>query len=343
MTKLHHPFEATGNAGDVQEVAPGIFWVRMPLPFALNHINLWLLRDGDAWTVVDTGIGRPEVQRHWQRVVDEVAGGGPIRRVIVTHFHPDHLGNAGWFVETYGATLWITHQEWLMGRLLAVDGTEATEEAMIEFYRRCGLEADNIFELKNRGGEYNKMVTSIPRHFRRISEGERIDIDGFEWEVIVGQGHAPEHACLYCGERKILLSGDQILPRITPFVGVPPMEPDANPLERFLASLEKFRRLDPETLVLPAHELPFTGVLDRIEYMREHHEDRLEELLDACERPITAREGVEVLFRRELNSQHLRMATNETLSHLHMLMARGQIERTAREDGVWEYRAVATA
>ena len=334
---VHHPFAAIGNAGDVFEIADGIRWVRMPLPFALNHINLWLLRDGEGWTVVDTGIARPEVQAHWRRVLEEAGEGRPIHRTIVTHFHPDHLGNAGWFSETYGTDLWITHEEWLMGRLLAIDATQATEEATVDFYRRCDVEPENIFELKNRGAEYNKMVTSIPRRFRRMYEGDRIDIDGFEWEVITGFGHAPEHACLYCEERRLLLSGDQILPRITPFVGVHPMEPEANPLARFLDSLTKFRRLHRETLVLPAHELPFTGVLDRIEVMREHHEERLEVLHRACARPMTARAGVDVLFRRELDAQNLRLATNETLSHLNMLIARGEMERAVRGDGVWEF------
>ena len=255
----------------------------------------------------------------------------------MTHFHPDHLGNAGWFAETYGTDLWITHEEWLMGRLLAIDATEATEEATVDFYRRCEVEPENIFELKNRGAEYNKMVTSIPRRFRRMYDGGRIEIGGFEWEVITGFGHAPEHACLYCEERRLLLSGDQILPRITPFVGVHPMEPEANPLARFLSSLAKFRRLHPETLVLPAHELPFTGVLDRIEVMREHHEERLDVLHRACAPAMTARAGVDVLFRRELDAQNLRLATNETLSHLNMLIARGQMERTVRGDGVWEF------
>ena len=339
-TAVHHPFEAIGNTGAVREVADGVSWVRMPLPFALNHINLWLLRDGRGWTIVDTGIGRPEVQAHWRRVIDALAGGGPIERIIVTHFHPDHLGNAGWLTQEYGADLWITHEEWLMGRLLAIDATQATEDATVDFYRRCGLEPENIFELKNRGAEYNKMVTPIPRRFRRMSDGDRITIDGFEWEVITGFGHAPEHACLYCEERRLLLSGDQILPRITPFVGVHPMEPDANPLDRFLFSLTKFRRLHPDTLVLPAHELPFTGVLDRLEVMREHHEERLALLHRTCGRPHTARAGVDVLFRRELDAQNLRLATNETLSHFHMLIARGQMERTVRGDGVWEYRSL---
>ena len=336
---VHYPFEAIGNTGQVREVADGVFWVRMPLPFALNHINLWLLRDGRGWTVVDTGIGRPEVQEHWRRVIEEAAGGGPVERIIVTHFHPDHLGNAGWFAERYGADLWITYEEWLMGRLLAIDATQATEDATVDFYRRCDLEPENVFELKNRGAEYNKMVTPIPRRFHRMSDGDRLRIGGFEWEVVTGFGHAPEHACLYCEERRLLLSGDQILPRITPFVGVHPMEPEANPLDRFLFSLTKFRRLHPETLVLPAHELPFTGVLDRIEVMREHHEERLEALHRACERPHTTRAGVDVLFRRRLDAQNLRLATNETLSHLNMLIARGRMERTVRGDGVWEYRS----
>jgi len=338
--ELQYPFELIDNDGGVQRVADGIYWVRTPLPFALNHINLWLLEDGDGFTVVDTGLGSSRVQALWRGVLDKHLRGRPIRRVIVTHFHPDHLGNAGWFVEHFGSELWMTQDEWLMGRLLALDNSDATIDNTAEFFRRCDVEAENIDELKHRGAEYRKIVTVIPRSFHRMYEGDRIEINGDGWEVIVGLGHAPEHACLYCEERRLLLAGDQILPRITPVVGVYPMEPDSNPLDDFLRSLRKFERIDPETLVLPAHERPFVGVQDRLAAMHEHHDERLDRLLEASARPLTARAGVDVLFHRKLDSMNLRLATAETVSHLNMLIARGAVERRENAAGVWEFQAV---
>jgi len=336
---LDYPFDRPAtDDGIVQPVADGIFWVRMPLPFALNHINLWLLRDGDGWTVVDTGIARPEVQGHWRRIIDEVCEGRPIERVIVTHFHPDHLGNAGWFVETYGAQLWMTQEEWLMGRLLAADTSEATIDSNVDFYRLCGLDEDNIFELKGRGSQYKNMVTTIPRQFFRIYDGDSVDIDGTAWRVIVSRGHAPEHACLYAAERGILLSGDQVLPRITPIVGVYPMEPEANPLNDFLRSVGKFADVADDALVLPAHGLPFRGLRERLTATLAHHEERLDTLRQACAEPQTVRACVDALFTRPLDSQNLRLASAETLAHLNLLIARQQMTREA-DGGLWKFRS----
>lgn len=334
-----YPFEVIDDGG-VKKVAEGIYWVRMPLPFPPTHINLWLLEDGDGWTVVDTGLALPEVQDYWRQVLDQLTGGRPIKRAIVTHFHPDHMGNAGWFGEHYGAELWVTQDEWLMGRLLAMDTSEETIDNTGDFLYKADIDQANIQEVKNRGAQYNNMVTLIPRRFHRMYDGDIVDINGVDWQVIVGLGHSPEHGCLYSEALKVIISGDQILPRITPIVGVHPMEPDGNPLADFLTSLKKFWVLHPETLGLPAHGLPFTGVLERLRFVDEHHRENLAILLDSCKKPITAREGVKFLFHRELNAQTLRMATTETLSHFNMLINQGLVARSERDDGIWEYVAI---
>ncbi|MCP5366657.1 MAG: MBL fold metallo-hydrolase [Hyphomicrobiales bacterium] len=336
--ELDYPFEQPDGEGTLREIDDGLFWVRMPLPFPPRHINLWLLRDGDGWTVVDTGIGRPEVQAHWRRILDEVTGGRPVRRAIVTHFHPDHLGNAGWFARHHGSRLWMTQEEWLMGRLLAADTSEATTASNVDFFRHCDLDEDNIFEFKARGWQYKNMVESIPRQFVRMYDGDAVHIGGDVWRVIVGRGHAPEHACLHSAARRILISGDQILPRITPIVGVPPMEPEANPLQDFLDSLAKFEHLEADTLVLPAHGLPFRGLPGRLAATRVHHEERLETLRAACAQPLTVRRAVDAMFDRALDPQNLRLASAETLSHLNLLVARGQVVREDG-DGPWHFRS----
>ena len=335
---IDYPFDQIGNDGSVQEVMPGIFWVCMPLPFALNHINLWVLKDGDGWSVVDTGLGVPDVQALWRKAFDRILDGKPLKRIFVTHFHPDHLGQAGWMAEEYGAEMWITRDEWLMGRLLAMDTSDATIANTAEYFRKADVEPPYIEELQDRGADYNKMVTPIPRRFQRMLGGDKIMIDGREWEVIIGLGHAPEHACLYCDELKVMCSGDQILPRITPIIGVSPMEPDGNPLQLFIDTLGNFRHLAHDTLVLPAHGLPFRGLHARLDYMRDHHRERLITLLRAATEPMTARQGVDVLFRRKLDAQEIRLATMETLSHANMLIERGNMRRTEREDGVWLYQ-----
>lgn len=339
-SEIDYPFEEIKNDGSFLEVAPGVFWVRMPLPFALNHINLWVLKDGDGWAIVDTGLGLPEVQEMWIKALDQILEGRPITKVIVTHFHPDHLGQAGWLTEHFNAPLWITRDEWLMGRLLAMDASAATIANTAEYFRKADIEPEYVDELQDRGTDYNKVVTLIPRQFVRMSGGEDIDIDGKKWEVIIGLGHAPEHASLYSPALKILISGDQVLPRITPIIGVSPMEPDGNPLQLFLDTLVNFRHLAHDTLVLPAHGLPFRGLHARLDYMYDHHIDRLRVLLEGASAPITGRQAVDILFTRKMDAQQIRLATMETLSHAHMLMEKGLMTRSARADGVWLYQAI---
>jgi glyoxylase-like metal-dependent hydrolase (beta-lactamase superfamily II) len=327
------------ESGTTIVVAPGVKWLRMPLPFALNHINLWLVEDGPGWAVVDTGLAVEPTHAIWERIFATELDGRPVTRVFVTHFHPDHMGNAGWLCRRFGVPLFVTETEWLWARALSLDGDDAAfsgEQA--PFYRRTGLDAASLEIFAKRGNRYRPGVSPVPRSFRRLADGQEIEIGGRAWHVIVGRGHAPEHACLHCPELGVLISGDQVLPKISPNVGVWPTEPEADPLALYLSSLGKLRGAVPgDVLVLPSHNLPFRGFHTRIEQLLHHHEERLDTLEKACARPHTAAELVPVLFKRELDSHQLGFAVGETLAHLQRLRYAGRIRRETRADGVWLY------
>jgi len=331
---MDYPFPERPQPGGLVEVGPGVFWLRMPLPFALDHINLWLLEDGDGWTIVDTGICRDEVKALWRELLAGPMAGRPVKRVIVTHFHPDHVGLAGWLAAELAVAVWMSQTEWLMAALLHGDELGEVAGRQVAFYRRHGLAEDWLEPVAARGNAYRKRVSAPPPAYRRIVEGEVIDVGGRGWRVIVGTGHAPEHACLYCESLGILISGDQILPKITPNVSVFATEPDANPLKLYLDSLQRFRPLPAGTLVLPSHGLPFLGLSARLDHLRVHHDARLDEVLAACTAPRSAAEIIPVLFRRTLDSHQITFAMGESLAHLAYLSAVGRLRQEHGADGV---------
>ena len=335
---LSYPHAAPPAPGTTLEAAPGVRWLRMPLPFALDHINLWLLEDAGGWSIVDSGFGRGEETKElWDRVFAATLDGKPVRRVIITHFHPDHIGLAGWLCERFGVELWITQAEWLTGQLVRHGWSGGDIERRVEFYRRNGLAAETCTALRQRGNLYAQNVSPIPVTYRRIMEGEEIAIDGRSWRIIIGQGHAPEHACLYSPELGVLIAGDQILPKITPNVSVLPDQPDGNPLKLFLDSLDRFRPLPEDTLVLPSHGLPFRGLHLRLEQFVEHHDVRLERTAAACAVPRTGAEIIPVLFRRELDLHQISFAIGEALSHLHYLVGLGRLKRESDAQGIYRF------
>ncbi len=341
MSALAFPFTAPPDAGTVTTVAPGVLWVRMPLPFQLDHINLWLLEDGDGWTLVDTGLADDDTRGLWQRLFSDVLGGKPIKRLICTHFHPDHMGLAGWFVREWDIALWMTLGEWLFGRMMCVDQSESLVEAHVDFYRRAGFDAEHQRLVRGRGNIYRNRVVEHPTGIHRIQAGDTIEIGGRAWTVMIGTGHAPEHACLYCPEAGLLISGDQILPRISPIVGVWPTEPDADPLGQFLDSIEQFRGLPDSLLVLPSHGLPFRGLHARLAELDHHHDARLGQTVAACTEPATAWQVQKQLFTRPLDMHQTLFAASETVAHLNHMMATGRLVREADADGVWLYRQAA--
>lgn len=334
--------------GAVKEVAPGVFWLRMGLPFALDHINLWLLRDDSdgqrGWTIVDCGIANDATRAAWESVFASQLDGLPVRRVIVTHCHPDHIGLGDWLCARWNAPLWATTGEYGFARMMAaslpgVDGT-----AMLPHFQRHGLSDPAMLEqLRGRKSYYPNMVPAVPESYRRMQDGQAFRIGAHDWRVITGFGHSPEHASLYCADLKLLISGDMVLPRISTNVSVFAVEPEGNPVQQYVDSLQKFVGLPDDTLVLPAHGKPFRGLHTRISQLQEHHRERLAEVAAACERPRTAAEIVPVMFRRALDAHQLTFALGEALAHLHKLWFDGVLVRETGSDGVIRFRLARTA
>ena len=334
---LLHPWPEPPEGGTATEVLPGIRWIRMPLPFALNHINLWLLDDDAGVTVVDTGVGLPPTRELWERLFAGELADRPIVRVVTTHFHPDHMGNADWLTRRFGVELWCPQAEWLMAQLAWQGMGGNDSEKRLGHYRRHGVPESQVEAFRERGNHYQQLVPSVAQQFRAVREGDVIAIGGRRWHAFTVLGHAPEHACLFCPEANVLISGDQVLPKITTNVSVWPDQPRANPLRLYLDSLTRFRPLPEDTLVLPSHGLPFRGLHRRLDYLRLHHDERLAETIDAISEPRTASDLVPVLFRRRLDTHQLGFAIGETLAHLHYLEAEGQAERLVA-DGTHRFR-----
>jgi glyoxylase-like metal-dependent hydrolase (beta-lactamase superfamily II) len=337
-TGISYPWPEPPAFGRPVPVAPGIEWLRMPLPFRLDHINLYLLDGEDGVTVVDAGIGLDRTRDLWQGVFAGHLDGRPIARVLVTHFHPDHMGNAHWLTERWGVDLWCTQAEWLMTQF----AWQARDElsGRLDYYRTNGLGGPEIETFQRLGHHYRQVVPSVAPRFRGVRDGDSLPIGGRPWEVLAVYGHSPEQAIIYSGEAGVLVSGDQILPRITTNVGVWPDQPRGNPLRLYLESLDRFSPMDGDTLVLPAHGLPFHGLHTRVERLRRHHEERLERALDATREPATAAEVLPELFSRDLDTHQFGFALAETLAHLHYLEWRGRAERLVGADGVQRFRRV---
>lgn len=323
--QISYPFERLPEPGSALEVAPGVLWVRMPLPFALDHINLWLLRDGAGWAAVDTGIALDGVKNHWRQLLSSYS----LQRQIVTHWHPDHLGLAGWLAQETGARLWITQGEYLTAQMVYGQIGSFGVPAMVALFRQHGLDDTRIQAQVDRGNAYQRNSSPAPATYRRLFDGEHIAIGGHDWRVMVGYGHSAEHAALYCADLKLLISGDMLLPRITTNISVMASNPDGNPLGLFLDSIARFKQLPNDTLVLPSHGTPFRGMQGRILALGQHHRERFDALLAAIDRPMTAAELVPVLFARPLDdSFQVMFAMGETMAHLNYLEHTQQIMRT---------------
>lgn len=339
---LVYPLGEPPLAGEVKEIADGIFWVRMPLPFALQWINLWLLEDGEGWTIVDTGMGLEQSREHWRAIFEATLKGKPVTRVICTHMHPDHMGLAGWICRKFGAPLWMSRLEYITGRVLVADtGREAPEEGM-QFYRAAGWDEDALNSYKARFGGFGKAVSRMPDSYRRIAEGDVIEIGGRPWRVVVGNGHSPEHACLWQEQLKLFISGDQVLPRISSNVSVFPTEPDADPLTDWISSCHKLAGAIPgDVLTLPSHNEPFLGLHDRLANLVEGHERALARVLSRLrQEPKRAVDLFGALFARKIGGDLLGMATGEAVAHLNCLIGRGLARRVIDAAGVMRYEPV---
>jgi glyoxylase-like metal-dependent hydrolase (beta-lactamase superfamily II) len=338
---LVYPLGDPPEAGVAREIAPGVRWICMPLPFALKWINLWLLEDGDGWTVVDTGIAMEQSREHWRAIFDSTLGGKPVTRVICTHMHPDHMGLAGWICRKFNAPLWMSRLEYITGRVLVADtGREAPDEG-VAFYRAAGWDEDALDSYKVRFGGFGKAVSKVPDAYHRISDGDVIDIGGRPWRVVTGNGHCPEHVCLWQEELKLFISGDQVLPRISSNVSVFPTEPDGDPLTDWIDSCKKLLAVMPnDVLVLPSHNEPFHGLHERLNNLIEGHEKSLARIMKRLE--VAPRRAVDLfgaLFARKIGPDLIGMATGEAVAHANCLIGRGLAKRVAR-DGVAYYEAL---
>lgn len=331
---LHYPHAVPPSAGELIEVARGVFWLRMPLPFQLNHINLWLLRDGDGWTIVDTGFPDDAVRASWQKIIERLDG--PVKRLIVTHFHPDHLGLATWLMEQTAAPLWMTSGEFLTAHAVWHEVAGHGARFMVEQFRQHGLDTDHLAKFEKRGSGYRKAVPALPEYYHRLKAGDVAMVDGKGWEILIGHGHAPEHMALYCAELDVLISGDMLLPKISTNISVFAATPDANALSWFLDSLDEMASAMPaNTLVLPSHGLPFFGVQPRVAALHTHHAERLHALEISCEHaPKSAAELLDVLFQRALDTHQTMFAMGEAIAHLNYLEQAGRLSRSTGSDGV---------
>ena len=338
--KIAYEFSERPEDGETMTVAPGIVWLRMPLPFSLGHINLWLLQDGDGWTIVDTGVDVEESRAVWQRTFTEAMQDQPVNRVLVTHLHPDHVGCAGWLAGHFDVPLWMSREEYFLCRILVADTGRKTPREGDRFYAAAGFEPDQMAYYHKMFGMFGKYVTELPESYVRLKDGDMLQIGDNYWEVIVGRGHSPEHACLYCEKANVLISGDQLLPTISSNVSVYPTEPGADPLADWLDSLSMLkRRTAADVLVLPAHGKPFRGAHERLDALIAEHLDGLAKLEAFCDEPRRAVDVFPALFKREINKHNLIMATGESIAHLNYLINQDRMTVKRDSDGVNLYRS----
>ena len=363
--QLDYPLgDALPDEGSTIEVAPGIRWIRMALPFALNHINLWLLRDEmqdplnvdrtlQGWTVVDCCISRPESKAQWETIFATQLEGLPILRVICTHMHPDHIGLAHWLCErwttaSHTCRLWVSATDYNVARLGSQSTTGFGGDSAALFFASHGLlDADSVAKIRARTSYYSGMVPDVPKSYVRLMDGKAVAIGSGKnrhpWRCISGYGHAPEHIALYCEALDVLISGDMILPRISTNVSVYDMEPESDALTLFLESIDKFLTLPENTLTLPSHGKPFRGLHTRVQQLHDHHRDRLAEVMEAClEKPCSAADILPVMFKRELDLHQTTFAMGEALAHLHLLWFEGKLQRRLDGDGIYRFKPVLT-
>jgi glyoxylase-like metal-dependent hydrolase (beta-lactamase superfamily II) len=325
---------ATGDGSSV-EVAPGVFWLRMPLFISLPWINVWAISGNDGWTIVDTGIQSAKTVEAWESAFSGHLNPSNVVRVLATHMHADHCGMAGWITKRFNTELWMTQTEYLSSRVTEAEtGGKAPQEA-IDFYHTAGWNAASIESYKEKYGSLGEMMYPLPHSYRRIVDGERIEIGSHEWTVVVGNGHSPEHASLYCADLQLLISGDQVLPGISSNVSVHATETLDDPLRGWLTSLEKIKRIVPDTvLVLPAHRSPFKGLHARLDQLIDGHHDGLRRLLGDLRRPHRIVDTFGSLFHRPITADLLGAATGEALAHLNYLWLSGAITRNVDDHGV---------
>ena len=338
---LQFPISEAPAMGQPLAVANGVYLLRMPLPFALNHINLWLLEDDIGWTIVDTGINTPACKELWQQVFDKHLNNKPVHQLIVTHLHPDHVGLAGWLCDVWGLELQMSRTDYLTCRVLMSDTGKAAPKAAIDFYQRAGVTDEQLASYQTKFGGYGKSIYTMPDSFVRLQDGNSVTMAGHQWELIVGRGHAPEHVCLLSPELNIFISGDQLLPTISSNISVWPTEPHSDPLKDWLDSCTMLQqRIPADVLVLPSHGQVFFGAHKRLQRLIDGHEKSLVKLLEACQQPQRNVDLFSYLFRRPINDDVLTLAVGETQAHLNYLMSKNKLQSSTDKKGAVWYQTI---
>jgi glyoxylase-like metal-dependent hydrolase (beta-lactamase superfamily II) len=334
---LSYPLGRRGpEPGELIEIAPGIGWARLPVPGSLKHINVWAIEDGDGVALVDTGLDIAPSRDAWEALFAGPLAGRAVTRIIVTHFHPDHIGLAGWLTGRLGVALWMTREEWLFARMLTSDIRAAPPPEAIAWWRAAGWSEERIEAEQAKGwGRFASVVSPVPVSFVRMHDGDALDIGGRTWRVVVGSGHCPEHACLVDEAGGVMIAGDQVLPRITSNVSLSLSEPMADPLGDWLASIDKLHRLSDDLLVLPSHGEPFTGLHARLDTLRDGHLGRLDALREHLSEPRRAVDCFPILFGRAIDDSILGLATGEAMAHLRRLEVEGRAGRELRDGVAW--------
>lgn len=335
------PFEAPPAEGEAIEVADGVLWMRLPLPMALDHVNVFAFDDPDGWTIVDTGFASKRSRAIWERLLSGPLGGKPVRRLIVTHHHPDHVGLAGWFLEK-GAELCMPRTGWLMARMLTLDVQEVPSPEAIAFYQRAGMDAEVLEQRRtDRPFNFADCVVPLPQGYTRLAEGGTIRFGGREWDIRMGNGHAPEHLTLWSQSGDMVIGGDQLLLSISPNLGVYPTEPDADPVQDWINSCEKFQPFATnDQFVLGGHKLPYFGLPKRLEQMIANHHEALARLVDFLDAPKTAGQCFQPLFKRKIGSGEYGLALVEAVGHLNHLHQTGLATRHLNDEGAYEFTRV---
>lgn len=338
---LVYPFATTPQPGEITEIRPGILWLRLALPFQLNHVNVYLIEHQGGWAVIDTGIGTDQTKAAWDAVLSGPLRGKPITRLIVTHSHPDHIGLAGWLAERFKCPLTMTQTEYFHGLFHQTRRSEAQVADQADFYRRHGIGEEGANALLGRGSNYLTRTTGLPPSFNRVKDGDTLEVGGYKFEVLTGGGHALEQMMLLSRSENLFFSADQVLSKISPNVSVWSMEPEANSLGLYIESLTRLARDLPEdALVLPGHGVPFYGVKTRIQQLCDHHRDRCGDIARAAaEKSLTASDMVPLIFHRPLDAHQAGFATGEVIAHINYMLARGELIQQPSTDGILRFKA----
>lgn len=338
-TRPQYPHSLPPEHGELMNVADGVYWLRMPLPFKLDHINLWLLEESDGWTIVDTGLATDATTDIWEQLYTQITAKKPIKRIIGTHMHPDHIGLAAWLCRRSGAELWMSRTEYMYCRILLEDSNREAPDVAVKFYQAAGFNDEQLNYYRSKFGAFGSLIRGMPNSYYRLQDNDTFTVNNRQWKIVMGEGHSPEHACLFCPELEVFISGDQLLPTISSNVSVWPIEPQSNPLEDWIASCKKLQSILPEnTLILPSHGLPFYGAKQRLQTLIDEHENDLQIIYKNCEEPKCVVDMFSLIFKSKITHSTLVFAAGESYAHLNCLIERERLTVTKDKSGVNWYQ-----